>query len=146
MLRILGPESAGKYYFAVAIWGWFDILTNFGLNTLLTREVARDAEHANRYLVNTSLMRFVLALLGAPVLGGLIALYQLVLVPVGGVEPLSGDVVTVLWLLYAGLFFSTQSYGLSALYYAYQKAEIPAAIGTVSAMETENRFRKSLTP
>ncbi len=134
MLRILGPAASGDYYFAIAIWGWFDILTNFGLNTLLTREVARDPEHANRYLVNTSLMRFVLALLGVLALAALIGLYQLVLVPVFGVDALTRDVVLVLWLLYAGLFFSTQSYGLSALFYAFQKAEIPAAITTVSAM------------
>lgn len=136
MLRLLGPDGAGKYYFAVAIWGWFDILTNFGLNTLLTREVSRDPEHANRYLSNTSLLRLVLAVTGIPVLAGLIGLYQLVLVPAFGIEPLAREVVIVLWLLYAGLFFSTQSYGLSALFYAYQKAEIPAAIGTISAMLT----------
>ena len=42
MLRILGPADAGVYYYAVVIFGWFDTLTNFGLNLLLTREVARD--------------------------------------------------------------------------------------------------------
>ncbi len=44
MLRILGPANAGIYYYAIVIFGWFDILTNFGLNTLLMREVARDRE------------------------------------------------------------------------------------------------------
>ena len=49
MLRILQPENAGNYYFAVVIVGWFEILMNFGLNTLLTRAVARAKSDANKY-------------------------------------------------------------------------------------------------
>ncbi|NOG49064.1 MAG: oligosaccharide flippase family protein [Chloroflexi bacterium] len=30
MFRILGPERAGEYYYAIVIFGWFDIFTNFG--------------------------------------------------------------------------------------------------------------------
>ena len=42
MLRILRPADYGDYYYAIVIFTWFDTLTNFGLNFLLTREVARD--------------------------------------------------------------------------------------------------------
>lgn len=134
MARILLPEGVGKYYFAVAIWGWFDILSNFGLNTLLTREVARDPEHANRYLANTGLLRIGLAAIGVPIFAAVIAIQQMVLPALTGAAPLTQDTVIALWILYGGLFLSTQSYGLTALFYAYQKAEIPAAIGTISAM------------
>ena len=34
MLRILQPENAGNYYFAVVIVGWVEIFTNFGLEHL----------------------------------------------------------------------------------------------------------------
>ena len=64
MLRILAPEGAGIYYYAIVIFGWFDILTNFGLNTLLTREVSRDHTKARRYLVNTTGLRLGLAGIG----------------------------------------------------------------------------------
>ncbi|HEC21818.1 MAG TPA: hypothetical protein ENI95_02750, partial [Chloroflexi bacterium] len=30
-LRILGPAGSGKYQYAVVIWGWFEIFSNFGL-------------------------------------------------------------------------------------------------------------------
>ncbi len=42
MLRILGPDGSGIYFYAAFIFGWFDIFTNFGLNVFLTREVSRD--------------------------------------------------------------------------------------------------------
>ncbi|MBI4768914.1 MAG: oligosaccharide flippase family protein, partial [Chloroflexi bacterium] len=41
-LRLLGPTDAGAYSLAIVVIGWFEIWTNFGLNTLLTREVSRD--------------------------------------------------------------------------------------------------------
>ena len=40
MLRILQPEGAGRYAFAVAFIGLAEIVTRYGLGTLVTREVA----------------------------------------------------------------------------------------------------------
>ena len=53
MLRILGPTQYGGYAFAVVLIGYFAILTDFGLGTLLTREIARDPSQANRYVANS---------------------------------------------------------------------------------------------
>src|SRR5260221_9864895 len=41
---VLGPVDAGIYYYAVVLWSWFDTITNFGLNILLTREVGNRIE------------------------------------------------------------------------------------------------------
>ncbi len=71
---MLGPADAGKYYFAIVVFGWFEIITNYGLNTLLTRDVSRDPSHANRYLVNTTLLRLALGLVVIPGLAALLAL------------------------------------------------------------------------
>ena len=130
-LRMLGPAGSGKYQYAVVIWGWFEILSNFGLNTLLTREVARDRSQANRYLSNTTVLRLWLAAAGVPLLVGFLAVRQLFVDP-----PLEQDTLWTIGLLYAGLFLSTISTGLSALFYAYEKAEYPAAIQTISTMLT----------
>ncbi len=130
-LRVLGPDGAGEYRYAVVIWGWFEILANFGLNTFLTREVARHKDEANRYLVNTTLLRLMLALIGVPFLLAFMWIRQ------ATVEPaLSRDVLITIGVLYGGLFFSTISTGLTALFYAFEKAEVPAAIQTVSAFLT----------
>src|SRR5262249_31646516 len=74
MLRILGPLDAGIYYYAVVIGGWFDTITNFGLNILLTREVARDRSQVTRYLLNSSVLRLLLAGAGVILLLGFFAI------------------------------------------------------------------------
>jgi hypothetical protein len=75
-LRILGPLDYGKYYFAIVIVSWFEIFTNFGLNTLLTREVAKDRSQANRYLSNTTILRLFLFAVATPALLFIIFLWR----------------------------------------------------------------------
>ncbi len=128
MLRLLGPAAAGTYYYAVVIFGWFDILTNFGLNTLLTREVSRNLEAAGSYLLNSSLLRLGLAAAGVPFLIGFLAVR-------GALEPaLDQTTILAIVLLYVGLVPNSISTGLTALLYAYQKAEIPSAVATVTVI------------
>lgn len=130
-LRLLGPEGAGEYRYAVVIWGWFEVVTNFGLNTFLTREVARDRNQANRYLATTTTLRLIFAALGIPVLFAFVLIRGALVQP-----PLSPSLIGALLLLYGGLFFSTISTGLTALFYAYERAEIPAVTATISAFLT----------
>ena len=127
MLRILRPENAGNFYFAVVVVGWFEILTNFGLNTLLTREVSRDHSQANRYLVNTSILRLRLAGLSAP-------LVLLVILVWSGVFTLTPETAVVVVLLAIAQLPSSLSYGLTAVFYSYEKAEYPAAISVVTVL------------
>ncbi len=127
MLRLLGPGDAGKYYFAGVLITWFEIWTNFGLNTYLTREVARDRAHANRYLSNTTLLRLGLGALSFPALA-------LVMLLLSSFSTLDGDTALAIILLAIGLAPSSVSTGLTALFYAYEKAEYPAAITTVTTL------------
>ncbi len=129
MLRILGPANAGIYYYAIVIFGWFDILTNFGLNTLLTREVARDRSAAARYLFNSTALRLALSALGIPLLLGFLAIRQATVSPA-----LEEQAIAAIVLLYIGLLPNSISTGLTALFYAFEKAEYPAAITTVSTI------------
>ncbi|MBN1317936.1 MAG: flippase, partial [Anaerolineales bacterium] len=127
-MRILGAENAGKYYVAINIAGWFEILANFGLNTLLTREVAKDKSQANRYLVNTTILRFITGM-GAAVP---IALYIIALG--SSSNPLASDTTLAIVLIIIGMIPGGINTGLTALFYAYEKAEIPAALSTVSTI------------
>ena len=129
MLRVLGPEGAGIYYYAIVVYLWFEILTNFGLNTYLTREVARRREQAGRYLLNTSALRLALAGLGVPLLAGFLLARQGMVSP-----PLDPTAVVAIGLLYAGLLPNSLSTGLSALFYAFEQAEYPAAVSTVGTL------------
>jgi O-antigen/teichoic acid export membrane protein len=118
----------GKYYFAVVVFGWFEIITNYGLNTLLTRDVSRDRAHANRYLVNTTILRLLLGIVVIPGLIVLLGLRQTL------PNPLTADTLWAIALLVLAQAPATVSTGLSALFYVYEKAEIPAAVATVSTI------------
>lgn len=129
MARVLGPEGVGRYYFAVVIFAWFDVFTSFGLQTLLTREVARDRTQANRYLFNTTLLRIGLGVAAIPALAGFIAVFQMV-----SASKLTPDTIITIALLYIGLLPSSLAVGLTGLFYAYEKAEYPAAITVVTVL------------
>ncbi len=127
-LRVLGPAEAGNYATAIVIIGWFDIWTNFGLNTWLSREASRDRAHANRFLSNTTVLRVILGGVTLPVFLGGIALYQ------RHTGTLGDDTVLAIALLAVGMLFSSVSTGLTALFYAYEKAEYPAVISSLTTV------------
>jgi O-antigen/teichoic acid export membrane protein len=125
MLRILQPEGAGRYAFAVAFIGLAEIVTRFGLGTLVTRDVAGDATQSNRYLSNVSLLRIYLWLAAIPVMAAILAMYV-----VFGDTTL--DVVITIGIFTAGTFFSNLSDGLTAIFYAHEKAEYPAGVTAIT--------------
>lgn len=129
MLRILSPEDVGIYYYLVVVFVWFDILTNFGLDLFLIREVARERSRAGHLFYNTTLLRFVVALLGIPLLLGFLSVRQATVTP-----PLDAQAILTMALLYAGLLPGTLSKGMSSLFYAFEQAEKPAAIATITTI------------
>jgi len=126
-LRILAPMGEGSYTFAISFIGYFEILTIFGLGTLLTREVAKDRGQANRYLNNTVVLRVMLWLAALPLIG----LGMLLYTRFGG---LTGDAATAIILFALGLFFGNVADALSAVFNAYEKMEYPAIISTVTTL------------
>ncbi|GAB4529913.1 MAG: hypothetical protein OHK0046_50140 [Anaerolineae bacterium] len=129
MLRILGPEQAGIYYYAIVVFVWFDIFTNFGLDVFLIREVSRARERAAYFFVNTSAFRLFLMLACVPLLLGFMFLRQATISP-----PLTQEALIAIGLLYIGLAPGSLSKGLTSLYYAFERAEIPAAVTTITTI------------
>ncbi|MEA3407130.1 MAG: oligosaccharide flippase family protein [Chloroflexota bacterium] len=127
MLRILGPADAGKYYLAVVVIGWFDIFINFGLNTLVTREVAKDRQHANRYLSNAIALRVGLWVVAIPIM----ALFFLTR---GLTKPLDPRTMLAIGLFQVGLLPSNISASLSAVFNGYERMEIPASVTTLTTL------------
>lgn len=127
-LRVLGPAESGAYATAIAIVLWFEIVANWGLNTFLIREVSQDRSRAGHYLWNSTVLRAVTTLIGA----------LPVLVYVGAVSltgnPLSADILLAIGLLALGMVFSGMGQGVAGLFYAYESAEYPAAIATVTTI------------
>lgn len=127
MLRVLGPTDAGKYYFAIVVIGFTDIFTNFGLNLLLTREVAKERSQANRYLSNTAILRLILWVASIPLLGLFVLFRQTT-------QPLDSATILAIALFGLGLLPSNVSAALSSLFTAYEQMEIPAAVTTVTTV------------
>lgn len=127
MLRYLGPGGNGNFTFAVVIVSWFEILMNFGLNTFLIRDASRDRAHATSYFYKTTALRLVLALVAAPLVALVIVAYTLL-------DGITADTRLTIALLVLSQLPGSLATGLSALFYAYEKAEIPAGLTIVSAI------------
>lgn len=127
--RLVSQELVGIYNFAANVFLWFEIFMNFGLDLYLIREVSRDKARSTYYLVNTSIVRAGLSVLGI----GLLALFLLAWQN-GVAEPLPPEGLWTLALLYVGLFPATLSKGLTGLFYAHEQAEVPAAIATATTI------------
>lgn len=63
MARYLGVENFGIFSFALAFSSVLGIFTDLGLNTLMTREIARDRSKTTKYLNNIFSIKLVLAVL-----------------------------------------------------------------------------------
>ncbi|MDO8689480.1 MAG: oligosaccharide flippase family protein [Dehalococcoidia bacterium] len=125
MLRLIGLENAGKYAFVVVLIGYFVVLTDFGLTTLTTREVAKSKEQANHYLSNTTVLRLIITMLSLPIFAGILGLYAWRF----GLTPDTG------WtgvLLLAGLFPAGVASALSSVFMAHERMEITAAVALTS--------------
>lgn len=127
MLRVLGPEGAGNFYFAVVVVGWFEIVMNFGLNTFLTREASRDRANAWAYLAHTSKLRLLIGAGVAPAVLLLVLIWR-------AAFNLALEAELAILLLALAQLPASLSTGLSALFFAYERAETPAALTIVTAL------------
>lgn len=127
MLRILGPTLAGRYAFAVFIIGYLAIFTNFGLSTLLMREVAKDRRQANRYLSNTAVLRMVLSVAMVPVLALFLFSWR-------HFFALTDDTTWAIILFAIGLIPSNLAAAFSSVFSAHEKMEVPATMTSVTTL------------
>lgn len=128
LFRLLGPEGAGIYYYAIVVFGWFDIFTNFGLDVYLMREAARLRGQAGALFVNTTVFRLILVVAAIPLLMAFLFARQ------AFGEPLNPTILWALALFYVGLIPGSLSKGLTSLYYAFDRAEYPAVITTLTTI------------
>jgi O-antigen/teichoic acid export membrane protein len=127
LARQLTPDQLGRYSWAVLTVGYLDILVNFGLGILLTRDVARQPELAARYLgagMVLRLMLWVLALGLSALVGG----------PFAGLLAADAESAFALSLLTIGIGISNQFGLLSALFAARERMEYPAYVTVVTTL------------
>src|SRR5262245_43590353 len=68
LARLLGPEGYGQYAFAIGWSGLFVIVPEFGLNQILSRDLARRPDEGRAYTARALLVKAVLAALAAVLL------------------------------------------------------------------------------
>lgn len=61
--RFMGVEQTGQYSFALSFTTLFAIFIDLGLAPVLTREIAKNKEHTDRYLANVLALKVPLAIL-----------------------------------------------------------------------------------
>ncbi len=127
-LRMLGPAEAGNYATAIVLVGWLEIWANFGLNTWLTREASKNLTNINQFFANSTILRIGLLLITMPIFLGAIYLYEI------NSGLLGQNTILAIVLLSIGMLFSTISTGITAVFYAFEKAEYPAAISSFSTI------------
>lgn len=72
LMRKAGSETAGVYNLSVSFLTFAIVFSSFGLDELTLREVAKAPSSSRRYLVNTLVLRLLLAILGYLVLVGVV--------------------------------------------------------------------------
>ncbi len=121
--RQLGTHGFGVYSLVLAMLGIFYILTDFGLGTLATRDLARNPESEQRYLSNIFIMRLFLSLLaGLGLVGAAAAL---------GHPP---AVIGLTAIAALSLFFTSNVDTCTAVFNAHQRMEIPAVVSVIATM------------
>ena len=63
LARYLAPSGFGLLAFALSFASLFSILPGFGMGSLVTRDLARDASQRNHYVTNSFLIKVLLAIL-----------------------------------------------------------------------------------
>ncbi|MFN8446756.1 MAG: oligosaccharide flippase family protein [Caldilineaceae bacterium] len=146
-VRLLGKEGTGQWYFVVAIYGVFEIVSRYGLGTLLTRDVAEDKGRSSRYLTNVTILRTLFWLISMPILMAVIWVYWVIggtdfklalgpftLIDAQNIQGIGMLEIQAIALLSLSMLFSNWADGLSNCFNAFEKMEYPAGLSTAANM------------
>jgi O-antigen/teichoic acid export membrane protein len=127
MLRVLGPGDAGAYAWVGVVVGYLDILLGFGMNTWLTREVARQPEQLGRELGRVLGARAVFWL-------GVVLATLALAGPLAAPLDVTPAKALALLLLALAMAPAGLSAALTAVFQAYERMEYPAAITVMTTV------------
>jgi O-antigen/teichoic acid export membrane protein len=134
-VRLLGPVGTGQYAFVVAIYGFFEIISRYGLGTLLTRDVAADKEQSSRYLTNVMVLRTLLWAASLPLLALVVLGYRGVeSIPWLNATGIGLQETQAIAIFAVAMLFANWADALSSLFYAFEKMEYPAGLTNAIAL------------
>jgi O-antigen/teichoic acid export membrane protein len=118
--RYLGDVSFGKYSFAFSFAGLFIVLSDLGLSIITTREVARDKSHAEKYLGNIAILKFILSIL---VIFLVFIIINLMNYP--------HDTTLIVYIAVIAIIFESFITFFASIYRAFEKMEYEAFVLTL---------------
>ncbi len=134
-VRLLGPVGTGQYAFVVAIYGFFEILSRYGLGTLLTRDVAADKNQSSRYLSNVLALRTLLWVASLPLMALVTLFYRnLGGLGIGNVTGIGTQEVQAIAIFAFSMLFANWADAFSSMFYAFEKMEYPAGLSSAVAL------------
>ncbi len=128
-LRILGPTGNGEYAFATNLFVYFAAVTNFGLSTLVSREIARRQSDLLKIFGNALVLRLAVLMAGAPVMVVVALAYRL-----GG--SISNVTVAVTVLIAFSLIPSSINQAYAAVYAGFERTDFRGAVALGTALFT----------
>ena len=115
MARYLGPAGYGILTFALAFTSIFGVFTDFNLQLLIAREVARDEKAVSKYLANITVIKIILCIITYILLAAVINLMGY-----------PWQTVQVVYLLGLSVLFTAFSQMFYAIFQSFQRLEFQA--------------------
>lgn len=133
LYRLLTPGAIGQFDLAaLLVVQYLGTFADFGLGTLLTREVARRPAEGPRYFSATLLLRWGFALLAVPLALVFIGGYGVAGTLIPGAAALTGDGALAILILCLTLFPAAYNNVVTALFNARERLEAPAAVELIT--------------
>ncbi|WP_457549426.1 flippase [Archaeoglobus sp.] len=63
LARYLGSAGYGKYAFVLAYLSFFGVIADFGVNSILVRDISRNKSIASKYIGNSAVMKLIFSIL-----------------------------------------------------------------------------------
>jgi O-antigen/teichoic acid export membrane protein len=121
--RYLGPPGLGILNFGAALIAVFNILSNFGLTAIVTREIARDKSKASKYAANVIPIELLFCVLTI----GLIVVFV-------NAFGYSQQTIYVVYILSIGMIVSSLSSIFLAIFQAFERLEFQSAVTVITSV------------
>ncbi len=118
MARFLGDSETGKYFFAVSYISIFQVLADFGITTLMFREIAADKKSTKKYFDNVFTLKLLLLMA--------ILMFSILLFPL--FYPDSAAIAEIIILTSVYFFFIGMISPFNILFNAYEQLEYYAIV------------------
>jgi O-antigen/teichoic acid export membrane protein len=126
-LRLLDRADVGQYQFLIVFTTYLDTLVDFGLNTVVARDLPRSPGAARAALRSVSLLRLGLWLVGLPLVAGVYG-------PAHNVLQLSDDAALAGWVFYIGLLPTVLAKTASGVLWAFERLDITAGVSVIATV------------